>query len=95
MKLDRAQVEKIAVLARLQLTEPELERLSGELSDILTHVDELSKLDTRGVAPTAHVGPVATPLREDVPHKTLPLDEALRNAPASQGSAFRVPRIIE
>lgn len=95
MKLDRAQVEKIALLARLKLTDPEIERLSGELSNILTYVDELATLDTSNVAPTAHVGPVTTPLREDVPHQTLPIEEALRNAPESKGSAFRVPRIIE
>lgn len=95
MKLDRAQVEKIALLARLKLTDDELVRLGGELSNILTHVDELSALDTSNVAPTAHVGPVTTPLREDVPHNTLPIEEALRNAPDSKGNAFRVPRIIE
>jgi aspartyl-tRNA(Asn)/glutamyl-tRNA(Gln) amidotransferase subunit C len=95
MKLDRAQVEKIAVLARLKLSEEEKDKFSAELSDILTFVDQLEKLDTSKVPPTAHVGPVATPLRKDEPHQPLPVEDALRNAPERKGSAFKVPRIIE
>lgn len=95
MKLDAAQVEKIALLARLQLKHEEIETLSSQLSNILDYVDELSQLDTTNIPPTAHVGPVSTPLREDVPHKTLDVNEALRNAPDRRGSAFRVPKIIE
>lgn len=95
MKLDRTQVEKIAQLARLELTEAEKDRMSQQLSGILEYVDQLSKLDTKDVLPTAHVGPVTTPLREDVPHQPLPVEDALRNAPDRKGSAFRVPRIIE
>jgi aspartyl-tRNA(Asn)/glutamyl-tRNA(Gln) amidotransferase subunit C len=95
MKLDAAQVEKIALLARLQLKPEEIETLSSQLSNILDYVDELSQLDTKDIPPTAHVGPVSTPLREDIPHKTLDVESALRNAPDRRGSAFRVPKIIE
>ena len=95
MKLDRAQVEKIAQLARLELTEAEKETMSRQLSGILDYVDQLSKLDTQNVPPTAHVGPVTTPLRADEPHQPLPVEDALRNAPDRKGDAFRVPRIIE
>jgi aspartyl-tRNA(Asn)/glutamyl-tRNA(Gln) amidotransferase subunit C len=95
MKLDRSQVEKIAQLARLELTDAEKDRMSQQLSGILEYVDLLAKLDTANVPPTAHVGPVSTPLREDVPHTPLNVEDALRNAPDRKGSAFRVPRIIE
>jgi len=95
MKLDRAQVEKIALLARLDLTAAETETLSTQLSNILNYVDDLKSLDTSNVPPTAHAGPVRTPLREDVPHACLDVEDALRNAPDRGGDAFRVPRIIE
>ena len=95
MKLDLSTVEKIATLARLQLHPSELEALQTQLTDILTHAEDLGELDTKSVPPTAHVESQGTPLREDVPHEPLSVDDVLRNAPDSKGSAFRVPRIIE
>ncbi len=95
MKLDKQAVEKIAVLARLQLKPDEIERLQTQLTGILDYVEQLNELDTKGVEPTAHVEAKGTPLREDEPHECLPFDEFLKNAPDAKGTAFRVPRIIE
>ena len=95
MKLDLKTVENIATLARLQLEPSELESLQTQLTEILTHVEDLGELDTSNVPPTAHVEAQGTPLREDVPHEPMPVDDILRNAPDRKGTAFRVPRIIE
>jgi aspartyl-tRNA(Asn)/glutamyl-tRNA(Gln) amidotransferase subunit C len=91
------EVRRIARLARLRLS-PEEERLfAGQLSAILEHVAELSKLDVSGVEPMTHALAAGEPppLRADEPRPSLPPEEALANAPARAGTAFRVPRIIE
>jgi aspartyl-tRNA(Asn)/glutamyl-tRNA(Gln) amidotransferase subunit C len=91
------EVRRIARLARLRLS-PEEERLFvGQLSAILDHVAELSKLDVSGVEPMTHALAAGEPppLRADEPHRSLTPEEALANAPARAGTAFRVPRIIE
>jgi aspartyl-tRNA(Asn)/glutamyl-tRNA(Gln) amidotransferase subunit C len=88
-------VSKIATLARLDLKSDEVERLGDELGTILDYVEQLRELDTKDVAPTAHVEAVGTPLRDDEPRPTLPVEEALANAPDKKGSAFKVPKIIE
>ncbi len=93
--ITREEVERVAALARLSLDEGELARVSEELAGILRYVETLEGLDTEGVEPTAHVIPLATPLREDV--AAPPLDPALAvaNAPESAGTAFVVPKVIE
>jgi aspartyl-tRNA(Asn)/glutamyl-tRNA(Gln) amidotransferase subunit C len=91
------EVRRIAALARLRLS-PEEERLfQGQLSAILGHVDELSKLDLDGVEPMTHALAAGEPpaLRADELQPSLSPEEALANAPARAGTAFRVPRIIE
>jgi len=96
MALNREQVEHVAKLARLSLTTEEAERLSVQLTQILDYVAKLQELDVSKVEPTTHSVEVAsTPLRDDVPRESLPVDEALANAPARDGSHFSVPRIIE
>jgi aspartyl-tRNA(Asn)/glutamyl-tRNA(Gln) amidotransferase subunit C len=95
MKLDAEAVAKIATLARLRLTDEENVALQGQLTDIFTYVEQLGELQTDGVEPTAHFDAQGTPLREDEPRPCLPVEEVLRNAPDSKGTAFRVPRIIE
>ena len=92
--LSREQVRKVAKLARLKLTEDELEMFTAQLGQILGYVHILDQLDTEGVEPMAHAVDVANVFREDVPHKSLPREAALSNAPKSDGQAFLVPPIL-
>lgn len=93
--ISREDVERVVALARLSLPEPELERMAHELGAILGYVETLDRVDTAGVPPTAHVIPLATPLREDVPEEPLSPELVLANAPERSGSAFVVPKVIE
>jgi aspartyl-tRNA(Asn)/glutamyl-tRNA(Gln) amidotransferase subunit C len=89
--IDRQQVLHVARLARLELSEAELERMAGELSGILEHVDRISELDLDGVEPTAHVVELQNVLRADEPEPCLPRERALEPAPEAVDGAFRVP----
>ena len=89
--IDREQVLHVARLARLELSEEELERMSGELSGILDHVDRIAALDLDDVEPTTHVVALSNVLRADEPEPSLPRERALENAPDPSGGAFRVP----
>jgi aspartyl-tRNA(Asn)/glutamyl-tRNA(Gln) amidotransferase subunit C len=89
--IDRAQVLHVARLARLELTEDEVERMAGELAKILDHIDKISELDLEGVPPTSHVVDVGSALRPDEPRPSLPRDAALGAAPDSADDGFRVP----
>jgi aspartyl-tRNA(Asn)/glutamyl-tRNA(Gln) amidotransferase subunit C len=93
--ITREEVERVGSLARLSLSEEELTRLAAELDAILGYVETLQGVDTEGVPPTAHVIPLATPLRGDTP--ALPIDPelAVSNAPERSGSAFVVPKVVE
>ena len=91
----REDVERVAALARIELGEEELSRMARELESVLGYVAALSRVDTRDVPPTAHVVPLATPLRDDVPETPLDPSQALLNAPESDGSSFVVPKVIE
>jgi len=93
--ITRPEVERIADLARLSLSEAEAEQMAGDLATILEYVETLSGLDTQGVEPTAHVLPLATPLREDEPRPGLPAERALAGAPRTAEGAFLVPAVIE
>ena len=88
-------MEHVAVLARLSLTDAEVERLSTELEAILDYVETLEEVDTTDVRPMSHVLPLATPLREDRAAAPLDPQAAVVNAPESAGSAFVVPRVID
>jgi aspartyl-tRNA(Asn)/glutamyl-tRNA(Gln) amidotransferase subunit C len=94
-RISRTDVARIAELARLALSDAESDRLVAELDTILGYVETLSEVSTEGVEPTAHVIPLATPLRED--HAAQPMDPelAMANAPDRHGSAFVVPKVIE
>jgi aspartyl-tRNA(Asn)/glutamyl-tRNA(Gln) amidotransferase subunit C len=81
----------VAKLARLGLTEDEVERMAGELSGILEHVDRIAELDLEDVPPTSHVVELENMLRKDEPHESLDRDVALAQAPDPAGGAFRVP----
>jgi aspartyl-tRNA(Asn)/glutamyl-tRNA(Gln) amidotransferase subunit C len=94
-RITRADIERTADLARLDLAEDEIASLTHDLDQILDHVDQLAGLDTTGIEPTAHAIPLATPMRPDVAAPPLDPDLALRNAPLREGSAFVVPKVIE
>lgn len=94
-RITREEVERVAGLARLALGDDEARRMTGQIDAILDYVAQLSELDTRDVVPTAHAVPVKTPLREDVPGTPLDPEDAVRNAPARDHTAFLVPRVIE
>ena len=89
--IDREQVLHVARLARLELTDDEVERMSGELSKILDHIEKLSELDLENVEPTSHVVEVGNALREDVPEPSLAPEVALAEAPDAADGGFRVP----
>jgi aspartyl-tRNA(Asn)/glutamyl-tRNA(Gln) amidotransferase subunit C len=89
--IEREQVLHVAKLARLGLSEEEVERMAGELSGILEHVDRIAALDLDGVEPTSHVVELENVLRADVPHQSLPPEVALASAPDPAEGAFRVP----
>ena len=89
--IDREQVLHVAKLARLRLTDDEVERMSGELSTILDHIETIGELDLGEVPPTSHVVNVENVLREDVPRPSLPRDKALEQAPDAAADGFRVP----
>jgi len=95
MKLSREEVLHVAGLARLELSDVEIESLRQDLSSILTYVEKLSELDTANVAPTSHVIAMHTPYREDEVTNTPDPEAALANAPRRDGDFFAVPAIIE
>jgi aspartyl-tRNA(Asn)/glutamyl-tRNA(Gln) amidotransferase subunit C len=89
--IDRAQVLHVAKLARLRLTDEEVERMSGELSGILEAIEQIAELDLEGVQPTSHVVDLENVLRPDEPRPCLPRERALENAPDATEQGFRVP----
>jgi aspartyl-tRNA(Asn)/glutamyl-tRNA(Gln) amidotransferase subunit C len=89
--IDREQVLHVARLARLRLSDEEVEKMAAELSNILEHIERISELDLDGVPPTSHVIDVANALRADEPRPCLPRDVALAEAPATQDGGFLVP----
>jgi aspartyl-tRNA(Asn)/glutamyl-tRNA(Gln) amidotransferase subunit C len=92
--IDRAQVLHVARLARLELSEAEVERMTAELTKVLDHIEKISGLDLEGVPPTTHVVDAAGwlgILRADEPRPSLPLDVVLEQAPAVADGGFLVP----
>jgi aspartyl-tRNA(Asn)/glutamyl-tRNA(Gln) amidotransferase subunit C len=95
MKISRQEVEHVAKLARLELSEGEKEKLTDQLSNILTYVEKLNELDTSGIEPTAHVLDIKNVMRDDVGRSSLPQEQALANAPDKAAGHYKVPKIIE
>lgn len=89
--IEREQVLHVAKLARLRLSDAEVERMAGELSGILEHVDRIGELELDDVPPTSHVVELENVLRPDVPRPSWPKDAVLEQAPDSADGAFRVP----
>jgi len=95
MPITWQEVEYVAHLARLQLTEQEKARFADQLDAILAYMEKLNELDTEGVEPMVHGIEGTEPVRPDRVGHSLPRQEALRNAPESRDGYFKVPRIIE
>jgi aspartyl-tRNA(Asn)/glutamyl-tRNA(Gln) amidotransferase subunit C len=89
--IEREQVLHVAKLARLRLSDAELEKMAGELSGILEHVDRIGELDLDDVAPTSHVVELENVLRLDEPRPSWPREDVLGEAPDPADGAFRVP----
>lgn len=93
--ITRRQVEHVARLARLELTEEEIDLFTTQLGDILKWVDKLQELDTTDVEPTAHTIPLRNVMRKDEVKPSWPKEEILKNASDEHNGFFRVPRILE
>ena len=89
--LDRDQVLHVARLARLELSDQEVERMASELSHVLDHIEKIRELDLEGVPPTSHVIDVAGAVRRDEPEPCLPAEVALEAAPEPLAGGFGVP----
>lgn len=93
--LSRDEVARLAGLARIDLTETEIDRLAGELDVIVESVARVSEIATPDVPATSHPLPLTNVFRDDVPIEPLPVDDALAAAPAAEGGRFAVPQILE
>ena len=94
-KINEAQVRKVAKLARLDLSDAEVEEFAGQLSAILDYVERMNQLDTEGVEPLAHCLPINNVFREDAVKESLGTEKTLANAPQRDESFFKVPKILE
>jgi aspartyl-tRNA(Asn)/glutamyl-tRNA(Gln) amidotransferase subunit C len=95
MNISKQEVEKVAKLARLELSETEKDTYAKQLSQILTYMQTLNRYDTTGIEPTATVLGEVNVLRQDTVGPSLTVDQALANAPERDGGYFQVPKIIE
>ena len=95
MSLSPDDVRWVAHLARLELSEPELEMMARQLSSILDYVNQLQQVNTEGVEPLAHPLPLQNVFRADEPVPSLPVDEALSNAPDRRGPFYAVPAVLD
>ncbi|MEX2169378.1 MAG: Asp-tRNA(Asn)/Glu-tRNA(Gln) amidotransferase subunit GatC [Pirellulales bacterium] len=94
MAISRADVEKVALLSRLRLSEAELDTMTTQLAQIVTYVDHLAEVDTEHVAPMAHAVEVHNVFRDDQVAVSLPREEALRNAPHRSEEGYLVPAVL-
>ncbi len=88
-------IQYVAKLARLKLTEEEISKFGSQLNDILSYIEKLNTLDTTKTEPTSHVLDLKDVYRQDVQRKSLDAEKVLENAPDPAGRFFRVPKIIE
>lgn len=95
MSLSKEEINHVARLARLELTEKETEEYTRQLNEILGYVEKLRQLPTEEVEPTAHAIPLTNVFREDKTWASLDREEVLANAPQREEAFFRVPRILE
>ena len=95
MAISREQVEHVARLARLGLSDDETDRLQQQLSQILGHMQMIDQLNTSAIPPTAQVIPLSSVMRDDVARPSAPTEEILANAPRREGAFFKVPPVLE
>ena len=95
MGISKKTVEYVAHLARMELKDKELEKLSHQLQDILDFIDNLKRINIENIQPTSHILSLSNVWREDIPKGSLSCDKALRNAPCREGNFFVVPKVIE
>jgi aspartyl-tRNA(Asn)/glutamyl-tRNA(Gln) amidotransferase subunit C len=95
MAISREDIEHVAFLARIGLTDDEKATLQEQLSSILEHMRTINELDTSQIPPTAQVIPLRNVMRPDEPEPSLPAEQVLQNAPDREGAFFRVPHILE
>ena len=93
--IDKDVVKNVALLARLSMSESDTEVFREQLGAILGYIDQLNEVDVEGVTPTTHVLPsMKNVFREDIPHKCLPNEEVIANAPDSDKNFFKVPKVV-
>ena len=95
MSITIKDVEHVANLARLDLSDAEKEQFAGQLSAILKYAEKLNELNTDGIEPTSHVLPLANVMRDDAVKPSWPIEKALRNAPEQEDDQFKVPAVLE
>lgn len=93
-RISTEQVKHVANLARLAVTEDEVEKFTKQLDAIITFAEQLNELDTENIEPTYHVLNLKNVLREDIPQQGLPREEVLKNAPEHQDGQIKVPSIL-
>lgn len=93
--INRTQIDRMAELARLSLSDEEADRLANELDSFLGYVETLNELDTEGIVPTSHPISLPTPMRDDRPELPIDPELAVRNAPETVANAFVVPKVID
>ncbi len=94
-RINRAEVERVAALARLSLSDEEADRLVREFESFLGYIDTLQEIDTAGVVPTAHPISLPTPTRPDRPAAAMDVELVVANAPEAAASGFLVPKVID
>jgi aspartyl-tRNA(Asn)/glutamyl-tRNA(Gln) amidotransferase subunit C len=94
MSISRSDVEKVALLARLRLTQAELDTMTGQLAQIVGYVDQLSQVKTDGIEPMAHAIELNNVFKDDRVAPSLPREEALANAPHHDEQAYLVPAVL-
>ena len=95
MKLSSQEVEYVAHLARLEITDKEKDKFTAQLNDILLYIDKLNELNTKGVEPMSHAIAVTNAFREDNIVDSIGTEKSLANAPDARGEFFRVPKVID
>lgn len=95
MSITQKDVKHIARLSRLYLSDEETTTFGGQLNSILEYVEQLNSLNINNAEPTAHVIPLNNVMRDDIQKPSLPIEEALKNAPDAMENFYRVPKIIE
>jgi len=95
MSITIKDVEHVANLARLDLSDADKEQFAGQLNAILKYAEKLNQLDTEGIEPTSHVLPLANVMREDTVKASLPIEKVLLNAPEDEDGQFKVPAVLD